>query len=522
MVVYWVSAVIPLPVTSLMPLVLFPLLGILSAEETATAYFDEVGATIFASLVFGAALESTGLATRVALRMLSVVGTSFSSLLFVFMVGTALLSMVFPNAATTAIVAPVVAALVEQMKCHVKLKRNLVPTSAAASLMASTPRVRVAEAYRKAEERLRASLVGLDDDCLLELRREMMMSVAYSASIGGTGALSGTPGHSIMTNLYKNRFPSAPKITPGTWIIFNVPTTIVCLIGAWACSYWRLQHIMYDKAEQSKTTQGKTQREVDRRNKELGRIRADEFAVLMLLLLLVYLWSFKSRDSNFSWTKLLPVDATCSSSTTFVLVVIPLFAIPRCRQHSVSHDVFLRPHDTILSWPEVSTRCHWNIMLLVSGSLTFSKASKESGLSVALERVFLLLGGLPHSVVTALLCLFGVAMTQVMANAGVSAMLAPVVLETAVKLKMHPMSLAFPVTLSSSFGFMLPASTSPNAIVYDMARMGVRDMVRPGFVLALICLTATILLSVTWGQFVLKLQEFPEWATDNETIADIE
>ncbi|KAL3217751.1 hypothetical protein MRX96_032022 [Rhipicephalus microplus] len=482
MVVYWVSAVIPLPVTSLMPLVLFPLLGILSAEETATAYFDEVGATIFASLVFGAALESTGLATRVALRMLSVVGTSFSSLLFVFMVGTALLSMVFPNAATTAIVAPVVAALVEQMKCHVKLKRNLVPTSAAASLMASTPRVRVAEAYRKAEERLRASLVGLDDDCLLELRREMMMSVAYSASIGGTGALSGTPGHSIMTNLYKK----------------------------------------YDKAEQSKTTQGKTQREVDRRNKELGRIRADEFAVLMLLLLLVYLWSFKSRDSNFSWTKLLPVDATCSSSTTFVLVVIPLFAIPRCRQHSVSHDVFLRPHDTILSWPEVSTRCHWNIMLLVSGSLTFSKASKESGLSVALERVFLLLGGLPHSVVTALLCLFGVAMTQVMANAGVSAMLAPVVLETAVKLKMHPMSLAFPVTLSSSFGFMLPASTSPNAIVYDMARMGVRDMVRPGFVLALICLTATILLSVTWGQFVLKLQEFPEWATDNETIADIE
>ncbi|KAH8038842.1 hypothetical protein HPB51_003345 [Rhipicephalus microplus] len=384
MVVYWVSAVIPLPVTSLMPLVLFPLLGILSAEETATAYFDEVGATIFASLVFGAALESTGLATRVALQMLSVVGTSFSSLLFVFMVGSALLSMVFSNAATTAIVAPVVAALVEQMKCHVKLKRNLVPTSAAASLMASTPRVRVAEAYRKAEERLRASLVG------------------------------------------------------------------------------------YDKAEQSKTTQGKTQREVDRRNKELGRIRADEFAVLMLLLLLVYLWSFKSRDSNFSWTKLLPVDATCSSSTTFVLVVIPLFAIPRCRQHSVSHDVFLRPHDTILSWPEVSTRCHWNIMLLVSGSLTFSKASK------------------------------------------------------AVKLKMHPMSLAFPVTLSSSFGFMLPASTSPNAIVYDMARMGVRDMVRPGFVLALICLTATILLSVTWGQFVLKLQEFPEWATDNETIADIE
>ncbi|KAL1479156.1 hypothetical protein MTO96_052090 [Rhipicephalus appendiculatus] len=312
--------------------------------------------------------------------------------------------------------------------------------------MASTPRVRVAEAYRKADERLRASLIGLDDDCLVELRREMMMSVAYAASIGGTGALSGTPGNSIMTYLYKNRFPSAPNITPVTWMIVNVPTTIVCLFGAWTCSYWRLKHIM-----------------------------VDELVVLMLLLLLVYLWSFKSRDSTFSWTKLLPADAKFSSSTIFLLLAIPLFAIPRCRQHSSARYDLLRPRDTILSWP------------------------KESGLSDVLQRVFVLFGGLHHALITAFLCLFGVTITQVMANAGVSAMLAPVVLETAVKLRVHPMSLAMPVTLSSSFGFMLPASTSPNAIVYDMARMGVRDMVRPGFLLALICVTVTILLSIHLG-----------------------
>ncbi|KAL1479158.1 hypothetical protein MTO96_052087 [Rhipicephalus appendiculatus] len=493
MVVYWVSAVIPLPVTSLMPLVLFPLLGILSTEETASAYFNEVGATIFASVVFGAALERTGLATRVALRMLYVVGTSFSSLLFVFMVGTALLSMLFSNAATTAIVAPVVAALVEQMKCHIKLTRHLVPMTA--SLMASTPRVRVAEAYRKADERLRASLVGLDDDCLVELRREMMMSVAYAASIGGTGALSGTPGNSIMTYLYKNRFPSAPNITPVTWMIVNVPTTIVCLFGAWTCSYWRLKHIM-----------------------------VDELVVLMLLLLLVYLWSFKSRDSTFSWTKLLPADAKFSSSTIFLLLAIPLFAIPRCRQHSSARYDLLRPRDTILSWPKVASRCHWNIMLLVSGSLTFSKASRESGLSDVLQRVFVLFGGLHHALITAFLCLFGVAITQVMANAGESLPCSHQWFwrQYAVKLRVHPMSLAMPVTLSSSFGFMLPASTSPNAIVFDMARMGVRDMVWPGCLLAIICVTVTILLSITWGRFVLQLQEFPEWAADNETISDID
>ncbi|XP_065309431.1 Na(+)/citrate cotransporter-like isoform X8 [Dermacentor albipictus] len=437
MAMYWLSAVLPLPVTSMMPLVLFPLLDILSTEETATAYFDEVGAMVFASVLFAVALEKTGLATRVALRMLYVVGASFSSLLFMFMVFTALLSMLFSNTATTAIVAPVVAALIEQMKCQTIIKRHLSTPTGSPRVSASRS---VAEVYRKAEARLQASIIGLGDESLRELRREIMVSVAYASSIGGTGTLAGTPGNIIMKQLYKK------------------------------C----------DKADYLKTTQEKTRREVERRNQELGRIGKP------------------------------------SASTTLLMVVLPLFVIPRTRQRSARYNP-LRPYDPILSWHEISSMCHWNLMFLISGSLTFSKASRASGLSEVILHWLDNLEGLDQPLIVAILSLMAATVTEFFSNSAVASMLIPIVLETAVKFRMHPMSLAMPVTLSCSFSFMLPASTPPNALVYDMASMGVRDMIWPGFQLTVICVSITILLTSTLGHLVLDVGEFPEWAADNVT-----
>ncbi|XP_075539837.1 Na(+)/citrate cotransporter-like [Dermacentor variabilis] len=463
MAMYWLSAVLPLPVTSMMPLVLFPLLDILSTEETATAYFDsnkavcttprvsyvvhlfqEVGAVVFASVLFAVALEKTGLATRVALRLLYFVGASFSRcLLFLFMVATALLSMLFSNTATTAIVAPVVAALIEQMKCQTRIKRHM---STATGSPCGSPRT-VAEVYRKAEARLKASIVGLGDESLTELRREIMVSVAYASSIGGTGTLAGTPGNIIMKQLYEKR---------------------------------------------------------------------GEIAVMLLLVLLVYLWFFKSRDSILGWTKLLPLDAKPSASTALLMVVLPLFAIPRTQQRSARHNP-LRPYDPILSWKEISSMCHWNLMLLISGSLTFSKASRASGLSEVILHWLDKLEGLDQPLIVIILSLLAATVTEFFSNAAVASMLIPIVLETAVKFRMHPMSLAMPVTLSCSFSFMLPASTPPNALVYDMASMGVRDMIWPGFELTVICVSITVLLTSTLGHLVLDVGEFPEWAADNVT-----
>ncbi|XP_065309429.1 Na(+)/citrate cotransporter-like isoform X6 [Dermacentor albipictus] len=473
----------------------------------------EVGAMVFASVLFAVALEKTGLATRVALRMLYVVGASFSSLLFMFMVFTALLSMLFSNTATTAIVAPVVAALIEQMKCQTIIKRHLSTPTGSPRVSASRS---VAEVYRKAEARLQASIIGLGDESLRELRREIMVSVAYASSIGGTGTLAGTPGNIIMKQLYKNRFPGAPSLTPATWMLANVPTMLACLLGAWLCSYRRLKHILCDKADYLKTTQEKTRREVERRNQELGRIGRGELAVMLLLVLLVYLWFFKSRDSIVGWMQLLPLDAKPSASTTLLMVVLPLFVIPRTRQRSARYNP-LRPYDPILSWHEISSMCHWNLMFLISGSLTFSKASRASGLSEVILHWLDNLEGLDQPLIVAILSLMAATVTEFFSNSAVASMLIPIVLETAVKFRMHPMSLAMPVTLSCSFSFMLPASTPPNALVYDMASMGVRDMIWPGFQLTVICVSITILLTSTLGHLVLDVGEFPEWAADNVT-----
>ncbi|KAH7960150.1 hypothetical protein HPB49_017425 [Dermacentor silvarum] len=403
MAMYWLSAVLPLPVTSMMPLVLFPLLDILSTEETASAYFDP--------------------AVRVHAGHRTAVDAVFQ----------------------------------HRHHCHRSSRGR------GADRTDEMP-----DQTQKAHE--------LGDQSLTELRREMMVSVAYASSIGGTGALAGTPGNIIMKQLYEK------------------------------C----------DKADHLKATEDKTRREVERRNQELGRIGCGELAVVLLLVLLVYLWLFKSRDSILGWMKLLPLDAKPGASTTLLMVVVPLFAIPRSRQRSARGNP-MRPYDPILSWREMSSMCHWNLMFLVSGSLTFSKASRASGLSDVIMYWLDNLEGLDQTLVATILSLLAATVTEFFSNAAVVSMLIPIVLETAVKFRMHPMTLAMPVTLSCSFAFTLPASTPPNALVYDMASMGVRDMIWPGLHLTLICVSITVLLTSTLGRFVLDVGEFPEWASDNVT-----
>ncbi|XP_077508253.1 Na(+)/dicarboxylate cotransporter 3-like [Amblyomma americanum] len=463
-------------------------------------------------MMFVAALTKTGLAKRVALRMLYALGTSNSSLLLVFMVSTALLSMCLPNTASTAVVAPVVIAVIEQMRCQTRLKRDLSIASAAAA--GSTRHV--ADVYKRAQERMMASLVGMSEESLKDLRRELMVSVAYASSIGGMGTIMGTAPNIILRKLYRRRFPSAPRLETGTWMLTNVPMVVICLLAAWASCRWRLRHIQSEQEEGTKATQEKIKREIERRYLGLGRIRSDELAVLLLMVLLVYLWLFRFRDSRFSWTAFLPEDEQVSVTTGVLMACMPLFVIPSSRQTEAFNNP-LKPLDPILTWRHMAPKFYWNLIFLISGSLTFSNAAKASGLSDLIAECLLNLGGLDDTLIVTVLCLLTAALTQLFSNAGVCTMLIPVVLDTAVSLKVHPMLLAMPVTLACSFSFLLPASTPPNALVYEMGGMGCRDMIYPGVVMTIISIIVCVALILSWGRFTMELGEFPSWATENVT-----
>ncbi|XP_075539763.1 Na(+)/dicarboxylate cotransporter 3-like [Dermacentor variabilis] len=452
MAFYWITELLPLPVTSLMPVVLFPLLDILPVEETTYFYFNDLCSVIFGSLLVMLGVKETGLAKRIALRILYFVGTRSSRLLFVFMVVCASLSMWLPNTSVTALVAPVAMAVIDQMRVTTKIKRRSI-THRSGSVQSVV--------YRKALDAIRVSLSGLPDEVIVQLQMEMLLSTAYSASIGGFGTLTGTFPNLILKDLYEQRFPDAPPITESSWMVANMPAMVICLMLAWCCSNRRLKSISRDQQGELQVAEDKAHREIERRCEELRAITTQELLVQVVLFFLSIVWlylasGYFSRDPSSSHA-----GSTIGMGVPALAAGMVMFAIPR-HQHprpSLGHS----PWKPVLTWRDSCPECHWGLLFLVSGGLTFARASQ------------------------------------------------------AVKLRVHPLYLGMPVAVTCSLSFMLPAATPSNAIVFQMAEIPGGAMIGHGLFLAVLCVSVVVISASTWVRFVLDLGEFPTWATDNAT-----
>lgn len=508
MAFYWVTELLPLPVTSLMPVVLFPLLDILPVEETTHFYFNDLGTVIFGSLLVVLGVKKTGLAKRIALRILYFVGTRSSRLLFVFMVICASLSMWLPNTSVTALVAPVAMAIVDQMKVTTKLKRRSL------TRQSSSPQ---SVAYKKALEAIRISLSGLPDELIGRLQTEMVLSTAYSTSIGGFGTLSGTFPNLILKHLYEHRFPDAPPITESSWMAANMPAMITCLMFAWCCSNQRIKSISHQQQGEWQVAEDKAHREIERRYEELGAITTQELLVQVVLFCLGITWlNLPTGDLSWGESSMEPRNKIGLGVPTLVAGMV-MFAIPRHQPRSFRPGLPYSPWKPVLTWQESCPHCHWGLLFLVSGGLTFARASQESGLSGELVRWMEALNGLNSTGVLTVLCLVSASLTEFFSNSAVSAVMLPVVLETAVKLRVHPLYLGMPVAVTCSLSFMLPAATPSNAIVFQMAEIPGGAMIGHGLFLTALCVSVVIILTTTWARFVLDLYDFPTWAMDNAT-----
>jgi len=192
MAAWWISEAIPIAATALLPIVLFPLLGIATVAATTTPYANEVIFLFLGGFLIALALESSGLHRRIALTILAIVGTRPANLILGFMIATAFISMWVSNTATIVMMLPMATSVITIARA------NDLPGSEASSR---------------------------------EFDTALLLGVAYAASIGGLGTLIGTPPNALLAGFMQQSYDI--EIGFLDWMLLGVPIVVITLPFAW-------------------------------------------------------------------------------------------------------------------------------------------------------------------------------------------------------------------------------------------------------------------------------------------------
>ena len=455
MAVWWMTEAVPLAATSLLPVVLFPLLGIMDGKKVAPIYFNHVIFLFIGGFMVALAMQRWNLHRRIALRVLLWCGVRPRRILLGFMVSTAFLSMWISNTATTMMMVPIVLAVV------LKLEE-------------ATARGRLA--------------TGL------------FLGVAYSASIGGAATLVGTPPNLSFARILNIHFPDAPELSFADWFVFAFPISVLFLIVAWL-----LLSFLYAGDRQAKTFDQSVLRD---QYKALGPLSFEEAVVLADFVLLALLWLFRNEirigDAVVpGWSGLFPGGAFLNDGTVAMGMALVLFLVP-ARSASAAR---ILDRQTVSKLP-------WHIVLLFGGGFALATGFKDSGLSMWFGHRLAGLSALHPVLLVGILCLMITFLTELTSNTATAEMFLPILAALGVAIQVDPLLLMIPATLSCSFAFMLPVATPPNAIVFGTDRVRMTDMARVGLVLNLIGVAIVAGAIYTLGESALgiELTGLPDWA----------
>lgn len=540
MAVFWMTEALPLAITSLLPVVLFPLLGIMGTGKVCTAYMKETNMMFIGGLMVALTIEHCNLHKRIALRVLLLVGASPRWLMLGFMLTTMFLSMWISNTATTAMMVPIVEAVVQELfkDGEEEMKREpnvrMVPDGMSTCSSNNTLEIdldssesqnleavsidSIADVGKSCQELTAASADQRSYSCTTHeykqtIRTCVLMSIAYSSNIGGTGSLIGSSPQLALKGILDELYGSAPGLNFASWMAFNVPGMLINTFLAWI--WLQCLFLGFKRTTADDNTQAAVVKKLIRRKyEELGPMTFHELATLILFILCVALWFFRDPQFITGWAEFLPAvevdDATAVMTIVLLLFIIP--AKPRFWNRDTAEGNWAGPSPALLEWKLVQDRLPWGIVLLLGGGFALSDASKASGLSSWLGDQLAVLSFLPPFAIMLIICIMTAAVTEVASNTATANILLPILAEMAVTIKVNPLFLMLPATVTCSYAFMLPVATPPNAIVFAAGRMNPTDMVKAGLLMNIVCVVVICVLMASFGSFMFGFDEFPDWA----------
>ena len=477
MAVWWVTEALPIPATALLPLVLFPLLGIGGIDETAAPYANDLIFLFMGGFMIALAMERWDLPRRISLLVIRALGTRPRRLIAGFMLSTAFFSMWVSNTATTLMMLPIGLSVIHLVE--------------------------------------RGSGSG-DPDVPAGAQREfgvaLMLGIAYAASIGGVGTIIGTPPNAFMAGYISETY--GVDVGFARWMGVALPLVAVALPVAYVLLTRVLFPLRLERIPGGREL-------IEGELAELGPMSTPEKRVAGVFALTALTWVTRPLlEQVISGLS----DAGIAMAGAMLLFLLPSGADagPEATADGDADDASPgeeegegggRHRGFLLNWTWAK-KLPWGILLLFGGGLSLAGAISDTGLTEWIGGAVGGLSAFPTLAIVAAATAVTILLTELTSNTATAAAFLPIMASVAVGIGESPFLLVIPAALAASCAFMLPVATPPNAIVYGSGRLSIPQMAKAGVWLNLIMVVLVTLLAYSLLPLVFGVTfgSVPAWA----------
>ncbi len=427
---WWITEPIPLYGTSLIPLVLFPIIGIDDVQNVFLSYVDKIVLLFFGGFLLAKAVELSNLHKRFALNILKTFGTKPKHLVGAFIIVTASLSAWLTNTATTLLILPIAIAVI----AHV-------------------------------QDSSEKSRFGT---CL-------MLCVAYSASLGGLATLIGTPPNALFASMSESL--AGIEVSFVQWMFLGVPVSAISLLVLWL--------YMVNFAKLGNRPIAGTRQVIIQELSELGKMMKDEKIVTIIFASTAIAWISR----GLLWKEYFPY---IEDYTIVLVAVVLLLALPSSNKHRRLLDL------------KSAKKIPWGVLVLIGGGLALAGGFNASGLDLWIADQLSFVSGMSFIVIILVVIAVTIFSGELMSNTAGAALLMPIMASLATTIDVNPILLLVPVAIATSYGFIMPVGTPPNAIVIGSGHVTTKNMAKFGLPLNLIMILfltvlMTVLPALIWG-----------------------
>lgn len=428
MAIWWFTEAVELAVTALIPMVLLPVMGLAEAKAVAQQYTDSIIFLFLGGFMLAFAIEKWDLHKRIAIKILSVVGTKPTSILFGVMISAYLISNWISNTATCMMLFSAVLALILETEKYINTETHRNKFAAA-----------------------------------------LLLGLAFAATIGGLATPVGTPPNMYFFKAYKEAFPENTDLNFLKWSFIGFPLSFTLL----TVTFFILSKYYFDKNIKINLSKNFFKENYT----SLGKTGYEERWVFTIFICCALLW-FTRADVDFGsfkykgWVNLFQMPKYIDDSLVAVTAALLLFLIPSKKNKG----------EALLTWDDAK-KIRYDIILMFGSGFALAYGFEVSGLSQWLAGSLSVLKGVHPFLVILSICGIVTLISEFASNIASIQLAIPVMIALQKNLDLPPLVLMIPATFAASLGFMLPVATAANTIVFGTKRIEIKDMFRVGIVL---------------------------------------